>query len=248
MLLQTSDVIAYVENHIGDFHARRLQNLQSLKLRSILKRKNPYLFRAKNILSGAELVKILLDAHLSSQEESIFGEFLEGLAIFVCGKVYNGRKSAAQGIDLEFEKDSTLYLVSIKSGPNWGNSRQISKMKDDFKKAKRILSTSGGIREAVAINGCCYGRDNNPNKGDYFKLCGQAFWEFISGAPDFYTEIIEPLGHQAKHRNEEFNQAYARIINRFTAEFGEEFYTPSNEIDWEKLVKFNSSSRPIHDG
>lgn len=33
------------------------------------------------------------------------------------------------------------------------------------------------------------------------------------------------------------------MINRFTSEFGEQFYTPSNEIDWEKLVKFNSSSR-----
>ncbi|GAB4485442.1 MAG: PmeII family type II restriction endonuclease [Anaerolineales bacterium] len=245
MTLQVSDVITYVENHIGGFHSRRLQNLQALKLPNILKRKNPYLFRAKNILTGAEFVKILLDAHLSSQEETIFGEFLEGLAIFVCRKVYNGRKSAAEGIDLEFEKDSISYVVSIKSGPNWGNSRQISKMKDDFKKVKRILTTSGGIREVVAVNGCCYGRDNNPNKGDYFKLCGQAFWEFVSGDPNFYIEIIEPLGHQARQRNEEFNQAYANIINRFTTEFSKDFYTEANAIDWEKLVKFTSSKKTM---
>jgi hypothetical protein len=243
MTINLNDVVAYVEGHIGGFHHRRLQSLEGLKLKEVLKRKNLYLFKAKNILTGAELVKTLLDAHLSSQEETIFGEFLEGLAIFVCDKVYGGRKSAAEGIDFEFQKEGKLYIVSTKSGPNWGNSRQVSKMRDDFKKAKRVLGTSGGIREVIAINGCCYGRDNKPNKGDYFKLCGQEFWEFISGKEILYVEIIEPLGYRAKERNEEFNIAYARIINTFTAEFGQGFYTPTNEIDWQKLVEFNSGKK-----
>ncbi|MGC1375072.1 MAG: PmeII family type II restriction endonuclease [Anaerolineales bacterium] len=241
--LNLDDVVGFVETNIGDFHKRRLENFEALKLKKILGRKNPYLFKAKNILTGPELVKTLLDAHLSSQEETIFGEFLEKLALFVCGTVYDGRKSSAEGIDLEFQKEGKLYIVSIKSGPNWGDSRQISKVRDDFKKAKRILGTSGGTREVIAINGCCYGRSSKPDKGDYFKLCGQEFWEFISGEENLYVEIIEPLGHRAKERNEEFVKAYARIINTFTAEFGQDFYTPTNEIDWQKLVKFNSGKK-----
>ncbi|MCB1935052.1 MAG: hypothetical protein KDF59_03835 [Nitrosomonas sp.] len=31
-----------------------------------------------------------------------------------------------------------------------------------------------------------------------FKYCGQQFWEFISGTSNLYTDIIEPLGHEAK--------------------------------------------------
>jgi hypothetical protein len=116
--LSLNSVTEYVEQHIRDFHARRLQSLRKLKLKHVLKRKNPYLFKAKNIMTGERLVAMLLDAHLSSQEETIFGEFLEGLAIFVCGQVYGGRKSSAEGIDLEFERDGIHYLVSIKSGPN----------------------------------------------------------------------------------------------------------------------------------
>ncbi|GAB4405955.1 MAG: PmeII family type II restriction endonuclease [Anaerolineales bacterium] len=224
--LNFEDVTRYVEDHIGDFHRRRLDNLAALELNNVLKHKNPYLFKAKSILAGADLVKTLLDSHLSSQEETIFGEFLEGLAIFVCGKVYNGRKSSAEGIDLEFEKAGTLYIVSIKSGPNWGNSSQVSKMRDNFKKAKRILRTSGGASTVVAVNGCCYGRDNKPDKGDYFKLCGQTFWEFISGNPNLYLEIIEPLGHQAHTRNEDFREAYAKMLNIFTEQFAQDFYTP----------------------
>ncbi len=98
--LNLSDVTYYVEKNISNFHKKRLENLNALELDTILKRKNPYLFKAKNVLTAQDIVKGLLDAHLSSQEETIFGEFLEGLAIFVCQKVYNGYKSSAEGIDL----------------------------------------------------------------------------------------------------------------------------------------------------
>ncbi|HSG25343.1 MAG TPA: PmeII family type II restriction endonuclease [Anaerolineales bacterium] len=242
MPLELSEIKEYVAKNIGSFHDKRLDRLDNLKLNNILKRKNPYLFKAKNILNSQDLVKSLLDAYLSSQEEAIFGDFLEGLAIFVCNQVYSGRKSAAEGIDLEFDKDGIRYIVSVKSGPNWGNSSQIKKMKDNFKKAKRILRTSNATMNIIAINGCCYGKDNNPDKGDYHKLCGQRFWEFISGDEDLYISIIKPLENKAKQKNSEFNKEYAKIINRFTYQFSKEFCSPDGEIDWKKLVKFNSGT------
>jgi len=243
-LIKISDVKIYVEKNIGDFHSARLQNLKRLKLSQILKRKNPYMFKAKNILTAQDLVKTLLDAHLSSQEETIFGDFIEGLAIFINEKVYNGKKSSAEGIDLEFFKDNIRYIVSIKSGPNWGNSGQINKMRDNFKKTKRILRTNNPSCQIIAINGCCYGRENNPDKGDYFKYCGQKFWEFISGNKELYVEIIEPLGYKAKEKNEEFLEEYYQIVNKFTFEFSQKFCV-DGKIKWEVLVKFNSSiSKP----
>ena len=36
-------------------------------------------------------------------------------------------------------------------------------------------------------------------------------------------EIIEPLGYKAKKRNKEFTEEYAKVINRFTREFGTEY-------------------------
>ena len=177
---------------------------------------------------------------MSSQEEGLFGEFLEGLAIYICSKVYNGRKSSAEGIDLEFEKDKIKYIVSIKSGPNWGNSSQIKKMKDQFQKAKRTLGTNTAKVNIVAVNGCCYGRDNKPDKGEYLKLCGQSFWEFISGKSNLYKEIIEPLGHKAKEQNEDFLKAYSQILNIFSNQLANEFSIDGN-IDWNKIVQHNSS-------
>ena len=244
-LLGIDEVVKYVERNIGSFHVKRLQNLDELKLHKILKRKNPYLFKAKNILTAQDLVKVLLDAHLSSQEETIFGDFLEGLAIFICGRMYDGKKSAAEGIDLEFSKDGIKYIVAIKSGPNWGNSNQILRMKDNFLKAIKILKTNNPKIHVIAVNGCCYGKDNKPEKGNYQKLCGQRFWEFISGNENLYTEIIEPLGHKAKEKNEQFLESYPQVVNKFTLAFMNEFCI-DGKIKWGKLVQFNSGKTDRH--
>ena len=240
--LDLKDVTAYVEQNIGSFHQKRLQGLETLELKRILKRKNPYLFKAKGIGVAHDLVKILLDAHLSSQEETIFGDFLEGLAIFICEQVFSGRKSTTEGVDLEFHRDDRHYIVAIKSGPNWGNSSQIKRMQENFRQASKIYRTNNHDNaNIIAVNGCCYGQDNQPDKGDYFKYCGQRFWEFMSGNSELYVEIIGPLGHKAKEKTEEFQQSYEQIINKFTASFMAQFCI-DGRIDWEKLLRFNSAA------
>lgn len=238
--LNLNEVDKYVEDNIGVFHQKRIAGLNTLQLKKVLRKKNPYLFKAKYILTAQDIIKSLTDAFISSQEETIFGDWLEGLAIFINSKVYSGRKSGIPGIDLEFDKDGIRYILTIKSGPNWGNSSQIGKLLSDFKTAKKTLRTSNSKLNVVAVNGCCYGRDNIPDKGEYFKYCGQNFWEFISGDPELYIKIIEPLGHLAKERNDDFIKSYSQMINIFTKEFANDFCKNNGEIDWEKLVKFNS--------
>ena len=235
------EIADYVEANIQVFHQKRLDSLQKLKMLNVVRRKNPYLFKAKDINTAPEFVKTILDAFLSSQEEGIFGGFLEELAIFISSQVYGGRKSSAEGIDLEFERDKVRYIVSIKSGPNWGNSSQVAKLRDNFRKVKRILRTNTSLTNVVAVNGCCYGKDRKPDKGEYLKLCGQKFWEFISGDANLYTDIIEPLGHRAREKNVRFMQEYAKVVNRFTAEFIGKFCDADGNMLWEEIVKFNSA-------
>ncbi len=228
--MDLEQIYEYVENHISIFHQRRLDYVRNnVDLLKILKRKNPYLFKAKNVLTAQDLVKGFLDAFLQSQEETFFGDFMEGLAIFVCDKVYGAKKSELTGIDLEFETGDIIYAVEIKSGWNGGNSSQ---------NAKKILSAKTGKR-VVAINGCCYGKDNKPDKGGYLKLCGQRFWEFISGDTNLYLDIIEPIGHKAKQKNEEFLESYAQIVNKLTLEFSQSF-CDDGKINWARLVEYNS--------
>jgi hypothetical protein len=99
----------------------------------------------------------------------------------------------------------------------------------------------GARQHLIAVNGCCYGRDGKPDKGDYLKLCGQRFWELVSGDESMYQEIIEPLGFKAKERNQEFSREYSKVENRFTGQFIED-YCRDGAIDWKLIVAFNSAA------
>ena len=241
--LEIQKVVKYVEENIAAFHIKRIESINKLKLSQVLKRKNPYLFKAKYMQTSEQIIRGIVDAHISSNEETIFGNWLEGLAIFINNEVYGGYKSGITGIDLEFNKDNIRYIVTIKSGSNWGNSSQIKKMLSDFKTAKRTLRTSNSQINVVAINGCCYGVDRNPDKGEYFKYCGQEFWYFISEEENLYTELIEPLGYKAREKNEDFMLSYTQMINKFTREFSNSFCKKNGDIDWMKLVEFNSKNK-----
>ena len=232
---------------IKPFYEIRLLRLESAKLSDISKRKNPYLFKAKNIETAGDLAKSILDAFLSSQEETIFGDLMESLAIHVCHEVFNGKKAEEgiyRSVDLIFERDGKTYVVGIKSGPNWGNSDQVNTMRKNLRNAKKLLRAAGK-KDIVSVNGCMYGRDNVPHKVNknpdlsYYKICGQAFWELISGDDLLYKKIIQPLDKEAKKRDEVFKTLYVKKINEMTKDVVDRFYTKDN-LDWDKIIDYVS--------
>jgi hypothetical protein len=239
--ISLKDVTNFVNKNIGDFHESRVNRIKDIKLKDILRKKNPYLFKAKNLLTAEKLIESILQAYLSSSEEEIFGEFLEELAVFIASKALGGRKAHGTGIDLEFERDGIVYLVSIKSGVNWGNSSQYAALRDRFKKAVQILKQSKSIKAVQPVLASCYGKRKTVDNGEYLKICGQSFWYFISGNKNLYTDIIQPLGHNAKQHNQHYEEERAVLINKFTAEFSKEFCV-DGRIDWGKLVQFNSGN------
>jgi hypothetical protein len=226
------------EKVMAPFYQKRLEKLTKLTLKQVLHRKNPYLFKAKNIM--------ILTAYLSSQEETIFGDLLEGFVIYISAMQYQGFKSSFKSIDLEFERDNQYYIVSIKSGPSWGNSDQISQMRNSFKHARKHLKTQGINKEIIAVNGCIYGKDRQPAKfhqdpeKSYFKYCGQDFWSFISEDNELYRKLIAPIDKEAKRKDEVFQVAYVGKFNEMTKDFIDHFMT-DNQIDWLRLVDFVSA-------
>ena len=235
------EVNACANENIEDFHQRRIVLLEELKLDNLLK-KNPYLFKAKNITTAGDLMTGLLDARLSSSEEKLFGNFLEDLAIFIASKTCNGHKSIAPGVDLEFENTGIYYIVSIKSGPNWGNSSQQSKLAEDLRKAVTRVKQSRHGANVQPVLGICYGKTRTNYLRGYLKVVGQNFWYLVSENKQLYTDIIEPIGYRAKEHNDMFYEERARVVNRFTREFIDKFCDDTGAIDWVKLVEFNSGN------
>lgn len=243
--IERRDVTAYVNEHIEIFHGRRLRCVQDLTLQRLVN-KNPYLFRAKNITKASELVEDTLTAFLSSSEEKDFGDFLEGLAVYVAGIAVGGRKSSSPGLDLEFVRGGIHYVVSIKSGTNWGNSSQQRKLADDFSKA--VTRLRQGRVNAESVLGICYGKTRTTRhpKYGFLKLVGQNFWAFISGEKELYREIIEPIGYRAREHNEAYTRERDRLVNRLTKQFIETFCDENGGIDWPRVVKANSGNYDLH--
>ncbi|HEY3914904.1 MAG TPA: PmeII family type II restriction endonuclease, partial [Verrucomicrobiae bacterium] len=155
-------------------------------------------------------------------------------------------KSSTTGVDIEMDKGGIRYFVAVKSGPVWGNSSQIEQMKRDFNSAAKVYRQNKNALPVRCANGCCYGKQSlkSEDKGDYLKLCGQRFWEFLSDDSDFYVKIVEPIGHKAKERNEEFLAQYELVVDGFTELFRKRFCSPDNLIIWDELVKHSSEARP----
>jgi hypothetical protein len=243
--IDLEEVRQYVESHIHEFHDRRLESMENTDLKDLVKRKNPYLFKAKHIETAPELIDSLLSAKLSSSEEEMIGDFLEGLARFVAGKVYGAHKSGITGFDFEHDNEGTHYLFAIKSGENWGNSSQWDALEANCKLALKTLSTSQAKVNVKCFLGICYGKSKSSLKrGIIRQVSGQEFWFMISGQRDFYKDIVEPIGHKAKEQNEAFNRSKARLINRLTRDLTNDFCNKDGDILWDKLVRFNSGNLP----
>lgn len=230
----------YVADHICEFHTSRLKKLESLNLMTLLKKKNPYLYRAKNMNTPQDIVESISSAFISSAEETMFGDWLEQLAIFVGSKAYGAYKSAAEGIDMELDRDGVHYAVAIKSGPNWANADSRKKLYENFRKARRAYATGGNKRLFECIEGCCYGKSKGRPDAEFIKLCGASFWEFISGSPSLYVDIIKPLGTNARIHNDAYIVEYNKMLTRFTREFANKYSLSDGAIDWEKILVLNS--------
>lgn len=240
---QLDKVRNFIADNIGKFHAgvlAKVRDPKNINLDILLSRFNPYLYKAKALENAHEFVKRLLEDKLRRSEGTQFGQLLENIAVFVGGMLYDGRKSAGKSVDLEFTRDGKHFVVSVKSGPNWGNRSQHASMESDFRTAKKIAGQGGMGGDKIFVVGSCYGRKGNQNQASHIRYCGQEFWRFLSGDDDLYLKIIEPLGHQAAKRNDEFNTAYDQLLNKLTQEFANRFCV-DGRIQWERLVEFNSA-------
>jgi hypothetical protein len=108
-----------IAKSLEDFYSRRMQRLGTLKLRQVLLRKNPYLYKALGTQSATEIVEEILQAYLSASDEGLFGDtFFEPIAKAVSGGVV----SPSEGVDIAIETEDRYKAISVKSGPNPFNS------------------------------------------------------------------------------------------------------------------------------
>lgn len=127
---------ALIKKCLNDFYEKRFETLQKLKLRQVLKRKNPYLFKALGTELASEIVKKVLEAYISSSDETIFGNiYFEQIAL----NLPNITVSDAKGVDLILSMDKVIRAYALKSGPYPFNSSAKDKQNTEFLELKSRL-------------------------------------------------------------------------------------------------------------
>ena len=230
------DLDPIVARQIEIFNRSRVQTIERIEVLDLLKNKNPYLFIALRGASPLELAHSLVRATISSSEETVFGQTLENIAIDVCESAFGGQKSTTTGIDLDFSRNGRRYLVSIKSGPKWGNSSQKAKMKEDFRRALQVARQGGRDRDVEAIEGCCYGTQSR-EYGTYRKVCGADFWELISGEDDLFRRLIDSMLDAAANTHDVDLQAPTEKVAK---QLTDHWCNGDGEVDWPRIVALNS--------
>lgn len=96
-----NQISEYVEQHIGEFHAARLEKLKKLDLKKLLTRKNPYQIKAMRAMTVGGFVEFLIDDALYKINNDLFKDWMTDVALFVLQTIGNSHCEAPHVVTLK---------------------------------------------------------------------------------------------------------------------------------------------------
>ena len=223
-----------IDDAVTAFQTRVREKINKKSPATLIASKNPFLFRARVSGDAYQYAGMIIDAFLSSSEETMFGNVLESTAISICAQAKGGRKSSTGNIDLEYEQNGERTIIQIKSGPNWGNSGQRAKLEKDFMSAARVLRQGNRKTNVKCVEGICYGARLTRDMGAYWKLVGHDFWVDISGWEGTANAVMDIIGVHTRNGLLQARERGREKIVKYMKDTGAA--TQDNEINWKKLL------------
>ena len=196
-------------------------------------RSNPFLLRSRSETNVRRVAVSIVSTHLTKSAQTVFGRKIEEIAIAICKHAKGGRKSGITGIDLEYDVHQTRFLVSIKSGENWGNSSQRKALVRNFNSARQVLGQNKAI-SVRCVEGVCSGRSHDIDLGTHRKVVGADFWYGISGWKGSMQKVMEIIGAHANNGLMEVQNNAADEIVTFLRAHG--VVDKNSSVNWNRLL------------
>lgn len=188
--------------------ANHVKNVQKLSSLAAFKY-NPFLLDyLANFYSGnssaESMARVLVYARaLGTSINTSFGQNLQSFI----GNVLGAFGTAVPGLDIEFvdQIDHRKKYCQIKLGPETINKDDIQTIIGHFRGAKNLARTNNldiGINDLVV--GVMYGEKEELNAHynsiikEHPVFVGKDFWHHLTGDENFYFEMIEAFGEEAK--------------------------------------------------
>jgi hypothetical protein len=203
-----------------DVIARPLQaNLSKKKGRDLAKR-NPMIYMARGTATVDEWVDRALEDWETSAIEGHIGTWMEEVARIVSGGVKPG-----SGVDLQIARPGTppvTELYAIQAAPN---TKSAGGSRSDVESLRRAAGALRAGRRIVELYvAVLHGRRKSAPLGadpSITKLASDAFWEKVSGIPDFRQRLLKASTILASLVTGRASTEVARIKAEATAIFGD---------------------------
>lgn len=211
---------AEIVQAFDDVVARPLQaNLSKKKGRDLAKR-NPLIYTVRGTRTVDEWVDRALADWETSAIEGHIGTWMEEVARIVSGGIKPG-----SGVDLQIERPGTpriTELYALQAAPNTKSAGGARSDVESLRRAAAALRAGRRIVEQyVAV---LHGRaESKPLRTDpsITKLASDAFWEKVSGIPDFRERLLDASTVLASLVTVRASTEVVRIKSEATAIFGD---------------------------
>jgi Type II restriction endonuclease EcoO109I len=191
-----------MENHRAN--TEKLADLNEFKI-------NPFLHHYLAAFLTGEVTPqslarvLILPRVLGTSINTSFGTAIQKFTTEVLRDVFG---STTDGIDIEFTDALTgqKTFAQVKLGPNTINKDDVESIHGHFKKAGRLAKTNNAkIGEVCLAVGVLYGQDSDlsghykalQDKHRYKVYAGADFWHRLTGAKDFYEQLIAVFANVA---------------------------------------------------
>ena len=221
-----------------------LNDLRSIKRQEIsfpklLSKSNPFEL-VVNCKTANDLVLFILEAHKRISSQTIWGNYLESIAVKISNITLNGYKSKEECSDLEWVKDNKKHYRGWKSSPNWCNSDQKKAvntkmrsliMNDDFGSFK-VLTSYGKTTKKVS-------------KVGFVQLSGQDAWEEISSDSDLYNKLMNAIHINNEIIGQFLENIYISDMSKSVSWFTENFTNEDTTINFNKINNYVSGRNNV---
>ena len=228
------------QNIVNSIVLESLKGLERIKRKEIsfpklLSKCNPYEL-VVNCQTVESLVDFIMGSHKQTSSQTIWGNYLESIAVKVCEKNLNGIKSKEECTDIEWFCDGVKHFRGWKSSPKWCNAdqkRAVNLKETELKNTEdfgsyKVLTSYGKTTKRITTN-------------SFVQLSGQEAWEEISNDNELYNKIMVGIELNRNIIVQFIESIYISDRERIIPWMEDNFLNDNNTINFIKINKYVSS-------
>lgn len=201
----------------------------------LLSKCNPYEL-CVNSRTVENVVDFIMQTHKQTSSKTIWGNYLESIAVKVCNHILNGFKSSEECTDLEWVIEGKNHYRGWKSSPNWCNADQ--KRAVNLKEKNMMITENFGSFKVLTS----YGKTTKKRvKKGFIQLSGQDAWEEISGDGELYNKIMIGIQLNCDIIGQFLENIYISDRDKSITWFTENFTNKDKTINFVNINKYVSS-------